>query len=347
MPNRRTFLKWTSAGMLGLPLFTSRKTRRYIALQHQVKPLVVSTWDFGIQANAAAWEILKNRGRALDAVEAGVRVPEADPNIQTIGLGGLPDRDGHVTLDACIMDEYGNAGAVACLEHIVHAISVARKVMEKTPHVLLVGEGALEFALSQGFPKQNLLTPASEKAWKEWLKTSDYHPVINIENQLQPAHHENGSTSSSHPGDQKNHDTIGMLAIDYHGNLSGACSTSGLAFKMHGRVGDSPIVGAGLFVDNEIGAATATGVGEANMRICGTHTVVELMRQGHTPEEACYLALERLVKKQPDYARSIQLAFLAVRKDGTIGAYALQKGFRYAVYTPDIPNELRESKSFY
>ncbi|PJJ76500.1 asparaginase [Thermoflavifilum aggregans] len=339
MTHRRDFIKWVTAGMFGMPLLRPRKYLGF-SRKSSVKPLVVSTWDFGIQANEAAWEILKNGGRALDAVEAGVRVPEADPNIQTIGLGGLPDRDGHVTLDACIMDEHGNAGAVACLEHIVHAISVARKVMEKTPHVMLVGEGALQFALSQGFQKQNLLTPASEKAWKEWLKTSDYHPVINIENQLAPH-------PASRPGDQFNHDTIGMLAIDQQGNLSGACTTSGLAFKMHGRVGDSPIIGAGLFVDNEIGAATATGVGEANMRICGTHTVVELMRQGHEPEEACYLALERLVKKQPDYARSIQLAFLAVNKDGVVGAFALQKGFRYAVHTPDTPNKLLESKSFY
>lgn len=345
MTHRREFLKATTAGLFGISLLPVRN-KLQLKVQRQVKPLVISTWDFGIQANAAAWTILQNGGRALDAVEAGVRVPEADPNIQTIGLGGLPDRDGHVTLDACIMDEHGNAGAVACLEHIVHAISVARKVMEKTPHVMLVGEGALQFALSQGFPKQNLLTPAAEKAWKEWLKTAHYHPVINIENQLSPSHHDS-TYSSHHPGDSFNHDTIGMLAIDQQGNLSGACTTSGLAFKMHGRVGDSPIIGAGLFVDNEVGAATATGVGEANMRICGTHTVVELMRQGHHPEEACRLALERLVKKQPDYARSIQLAFLAVDKNGTIGAYALQKGFTYAVYTPDIPNRLMESKSIY
>jgi N4-(beta-N-acetylglucosaminyl)-L-asparaginase len=340
MTHRRTFLKATTASLFGMYLLPIRNKLR-LKLQQQVKPLVISTWDFGVQANAAAWKILQNGGRALDAVEAGVRVPEADPNIQTIGLGGLPDRDGHVTLDACIMDEHGNAGAVACLEHIVHAISVARSVMEKTPHVMLAGEGALQFALSQGFPKQNLLTPASEKAWKTWLKKSDYHPIINIENQRTPA------SEKTLPGSSSNHDTIGMLAIDQQGNLSGACSTSGLAFKMHGRVGDSPIIGAGLFVDNEVGAATATGVGEANMRICGTHTVVELMRQGHHPEEACRLALERLVKKQPDYARTIQLAFLAVRKDGTIGAYALQKGFTYAVCTPEIPNKLLESKSFY
>ncbi|MCL6524250.1 MAG: N(4)-(beta-N-acetylglucosaminyl)-L-asparaginase [Thermoflavifilum sp.] len=340
MTHRREFLQMTTASLFGLSLLPKRRSFK-LTISNPIKPLVISTWDFGLQANAAAWEILNNGGRALDAVEAGVRVPEADPNIQTIGLGGLPDRDGHVTLDACIMDEHGNAGSVACLEHIVHAISVARKVMEKTPHVMLAGEGALQFALSQGFQKQNLLTPASEKAWKEWLKKADYHPVINIENQLAPA------TPNTMPGNSFNHDTIGMLAIDQQGNLSGACSTSGLAFKMHGRVGDSPIVGAGLFVDNEVGAATATGVGEANMRICGTHTVVELMRQGYDPEQACRLALERLVNKDPDYARSIQLAFLAVRKDGTIGAYALQKGFRYAVYTPDVPNELRESKSFY
>src|SRR5205085_821270 len=170
----------------------------------------------------------------------GVRVPEADPKITTVGYGGAPDREGRVTLDACIMDEFANCGSVACLEHIVHAISVARKVMEKTPHVMLVGDGALQFALANGFKKENLLTPESEQKWKEWLKKAEYKPTANIEN----------------------HDTIGMIALDSSSNFSGACTTSGMAYKMHGRVGDSPIIGARLFVDNEIGAATSTGVGK-------------------------------------------------------------------------------------
>lgn len=289
------------------------------------KPIVISTWNFGAEANAEAWKILLKNGRALDAVEAGVQVPEADPKITTIGYGGMPDRDGHVTLDACIMDEFSNCGAVACLEHIIHPISVARKVMEKTPHVLLAGDGALQFALANGFKKENLLTPESEKAWKEWLKKAEYKPIANIEN----------------------HDTIGMIALDAKENFSGACTTSGMAFKMRGRVGDSPIIGAGLFVDNEIGAATSTGVGEEVIRICGSHLVVELMRQGNSPQQACELAVKRIVKNQPKKSKEMQVGFLALNKNGEFGAYALQKGFTYAVYSEDIPNKIFESKSYY
>jgi N4-(beta-N-acetylglucosaminyl)-L-asparaginase len=273
------------------------------------KPIVLSTWNFGLKANEVAWEILSKKGRALDAVENGVKLIEADPNERSVGYGGRPDRDGFVTLDACIMDHEQNIGSVACLQHIMHPISVARAVMEKTPHVMLVDDGALNFALSQGFKKENLLTPESEKEWKEWLKTSQYKPIVNIEN----------------------HDTIGMIALDAYGNLSGACTTSGMAFKMHGRVGDSPIIGAGLFVDNEIGAATATGHGEEVIRIAGCHLVVELMRQGRTPEEACKEAVERVYKKQLKRANEIQVGFIAINKTGQYGSYCLQKGFSYAV----------------
>jgi N4-(beta-N-acetylglucosaminyl)-L-asparaginase len=289
------------------------------------KPVVVSTWNFGLAANVEAWKILSAGGRALDAVEAGARVPEGDPKETSVGLGGLPDRDGRVTLDSCIMDEYANCGAVACLEHIVHPVSVARKVMEKTPHVLLVGEGALEFALSQGFKKEKLLTKESEKAWKEWLKTSKYKPVANVEN----------------------HDTIGIVALDGKQNLSGACTTSGMAYKMRGRVGDSPIIGAALYVDNEIGAATSTGVGEEVIRIVGSHLVVELMRQGNSPQEACEKAVQRIVKNQPVKSKEIQVGFLALNKNGEYGAYALLKGFTYAVYSPEQGNQLFEAKSYY
>lgn len=291
-----------------------------------VKPIVISTWRFGLEANVEAWKILAEKGRALDAVEAGVKVPEADPKERSVGLGGRPDRDGRVTLDACIMDEFSNIGSVACLEHIVHPISVARAVMEKTPHVMLVGDGALQFALSQGFKKENLLTPESEAEWKEWLKRSEYKPVINIEN----------------------HDTIGMVALDMNGNLSGACTTSGMAFKMHGRVGDSPIIGAGLYVDNEVGAATSTGHGEEVIRMAGCHTVVELMRQGHDPETACKKAVERIInsaKKRNKPLNEIQIGFIAINKKGEHGAYCLQKGFNYAVYSPEINNKLFDAKS--
>jgi N4-(beta-N-acetylglucosaminyl)-L-asparaginase len=282
-------------------------------------PIVISTWDFGKEANAEAWKTLASGGSALDAVEAGVKIPEADPDNRTVGYGGNPDREGHVTLDACIMDEQYRCGAVMCLEHIKHPIAVARMVMEKTPHVVLVGEGALQFALANGFQKENLLTPESEKAWKEWLKESKYEPVINIENQ------------QNLPGGPYNHDTIGMLAMDAKGHLSGACTTSGMAYKMRGRVGDSPIIGAGLYVDNEIGAATSSGVGEEVIRIVGSHLVVELMRQGHSPKAACKEAVERIVQRNPEKAKSIQVGFLAINKKGVYGAYALQKGFTYSV----------------
>lgn len=288
-------------------------------------PIVISTWDFGKAANAEAWKILAAGGRALDAVEAGVKVPEADESNQSVGYGGLPDREGRVTLDACIMDEHYNCGAVMCLEHIVHAISVARLVMEKTPHVQLVGDGALQFALANGFKKENLLTPAAEKAWREWLKTSKYEPVMNVENKLY------NKENDPMPGGINNHDTIGMLAMDAQGQLSGACTTSGMAFKMRGRVGDSPIIGAGLYVDNEVGAATSTGVGEEVVRIVGSHLVVELMRQGHKPEAACRKAVERIISRNPEKAKKVQVGFLAINKKGEFGAYALQPGFTYAV----------------
>lgn len=317
MTNRRNFLKKTALASAGLALTSFKNTtetaENKIELNTVQKPIVLSTWRFGIEANAAAWEILSKNGRALDAVEAGVKIPEGDPNERSVGYGGRPDRDGKVTLDACIMDEFSNIGSVACLEHIKHPISVARAVMEKTPHVMLVGKGALQFALSQGFKKENLLVEESEKEWKEWLKTSQYKPIANIEN----------------------HDTIGMIALDANGNLSGACTTSGMAFKMHGRVGDSPIIGAGLYVDNEIGAATATGHGEEVIRITGCHLVVELMRQGLSPQKACEEAVMRIVKLTQNRGKElkdIQVGFIALNKRGEYGSYCIQGGFNYAVH---------------
>lgn len=312
--NRRDFLKKSAIASLAVALpSVSLKASTGLSSGKINKPIVLSTWDFGLQANEAAWKVLSNGGKALDAVETGVRVVENDPKERSVGYGGRPDRDGRVTLDACIMDDNYNIGSVAFLEHIKNPISVARAVMEKTPHVMLVGEGALTFALSQGFKKENLLTPESEKEWKEWLKKSEYHPPVNIEN----------------------HDTIGMIALDAHGNLSGACTTSGLAYKMNGRVGDSPIIGAALFVDNEVGAATATGHGEEVIRTVGTHLVVELMRQGKKPEQACREAVERIVeitKKRGKNLRDIQVGFIAINKNGEYGAYCIQDGFSFAVY---------------
>ncbi len=303
------------------------------------KPIVISTWDFGVAANAAAWEILKNEGRALDAVEKGVQVAEADLSNPTVGKGGYPDRDGHVSLDACIMDELGNCGSVAALENIASPIAVARLVMEKTPHVMLVGEGAKQFAIEQGFKEENLLIESSEKAWKEWLKEKNYKPIINIENK--------SFATEKLPGNQYNHDTIGMLALDAAGNLSGACTTSGMAFKMRGRVGDSPIIGAGLYVDNEIGGATSTGVGEEVIRTVGSFLVVELMRQGLSPEEACKEAVLRIVKKKPEIAKDIQVGFLALNKQGEYGSYALQDGFTFAICDENKQDLIEKGKFHY
>lgn len=326
MENRRKFIK--KAGVISAFLAIQPwKAEELLpkAKPKKIKPIVISTWDFGKIANAGAWEVLANGGKALDAVEKGVKITEADPTERSVGYGGRPDRDGKVTLDACIMDENANIGSVACLENIMHPISVARAVMEKTPHVMLVGEGAFEFALSQGFKKENLLTPESEKEWKEWLKTSRYQPVVNIEN----------------------HDTIGMIALDKDGNLSGACTTSGMAYKMHGRVGDSPIIGAGLYVDNEVGAATATGHGEEVIRTCGSHLVVELMRQGKTPQQACEEAVKRIHKfilNRKKNPKDIQIGFIALNKYGETGAFCLQKGFSYALRT-DTEDTIIQGKS--
>jgi N4-(beta-N-acetylglucosaminyl)-L-asparaginase len=301
-------------------------------------PRVVSTWDFGVAANQAAWQVLASRGRALDAVEAGARVPEADLRNHSVGRAGYPDRDGKVSLDASIMDGNGDCGAVAALEHIAHPISVARRVMEKTPHVLLAGDGALQFALEQGFTREELLTPESEQAWRDWLKQAKYRPFVNSENRTYGAGEEK-------PGGSHNHDTIGMLAIDAQGKLAGACTTSGMAWKLHGRVGDSPIVGAGLFVDNEVGAATSTGVGEEVIRTAGSFLVVELMRQGRSPEAACREVVQRIVRKRMQAAKDLQVGFLALNKHGEVGAFAIQKGFNYAVCDARKQDALLDARS--
>ena len=325
MADRRRFLKDSilSSSLLLAANVSARASAAERAITAEAR--VVSTWDFGVAANQAAWAVLAKNGRALDAVEAGARIPEADLRNHSVGRAGYPDRDGHVTLDASIMDEHGNCGAVAAIEHIAHPISVARRVMEKTPHVLLVGDGALQFAIEQGFPKEELLTPESRKAWQDWLKTANYKPSANSEVKTYEA------SPSKVRGDAKNHDTIGMLAIDAQGNLAGACTTSGMAWKLHGRVGDSPIIGAGLYVDNEIGGATSTGVGEEVIRNCGSFLVVELMRQGHSPEDACRAAVERILKRRPELAKDTQVGFLALNRHGDVGAWAIQKGFSYAV----------------
>jgi len=333
--NRRKFLHLSA---LTAPLITAKKTLAN-GYESTTKPIVVSTWDSGMPVNAAAWEILSKKGRALDAVEAGAMHIENEINC-CVGLGGYPDRDGIVTLDSCIMDEHANCGAVAGIERIKHPVSVARKVMEKTPHVILVGAGAQQFAVENGFPLESgELSDDAKKAYADWLKKSEYKPVINIENQKG-----NGPFAPNFFDDgTPNHDTMGLVAMDASGNLSGAVTTSGMAFKLHGRVGDSPIIGAGLFVDNEVGAATSSGTGEEVIRICGTHLVVEFMRQGLSPEMACKKAVERIVKRDPAKAKTLQVGFLALNKKGQYGCYAIQKGFVISVKSGN-ENQMHQSK---
>ncbi len=308
-------------------------------------PVVVSTWDSGVTANNGAWPVLRKRGHAIDAVEAGGRASELEPSC-CVGLDAWPDRDGKVTLDACIMNGNGDCGGVSFLERIKHPVSVARAVMEKTPHVLLSGEGAQEFAVANGFKLESgELSEDAKKEYKEWLKKSQYKPTINVERlpnnilQYAPFYFDNGTP---------NHDTMGTVALDAAGGLAGMVTTSGMAFKMRGRVGDSPIIGAGLFVDNEVGAATSSGVGEEVIRICGTHTVIEQMRFGRTPEQACREAIRRIVKRDPVKAKEFQVGFVALSRTGTIGAFAVQKGFTFAVTNEQYPEgKIFEAKSHF
>jgi N4-(beta-N-acetylglucosaminyl)-L-asparaginase len=307
MITRRKFLRnsaISAAFLQNTQLFASEN-------QKKAKPIVIATWN-NHKACKAAWEVIKNGGVALDAIETGLKVPEADPEDTSVGYGGMPDRDGNVTLDACIMDEKGRAGSVTFLQHIMHPISVARKVMEETPHVMISGEGALQFALAQGFQKENLLTENAKKAWLDWIEKNRYTPIIS----------------------PTQHDTCGMLSIDQHSNLSGGCTTSGWAFKMHGRIGDSPVIGAGLFVDNEVGGATGTGQGELALRTLGSFLVVEQMRCGKSPQKACEIACRRIVDK---YGDKDQMCYIAVDKNGNHGAFSIKKGFEYYIITEDGP----------
>jgi N4-(beta-N-acetylglucosaminyl)-L-asparaginase len=315
MTDRRKFIKLGLSGVAAGMVTPMASWANETKIQSSTSPVVISTWNHGLAANEGAWQVLSNGGKALDAVEQGVRVTESDFTNRSVGVGGMPDRDGHVTLDACIMDEHSRCGAVGCLEGIAHPISVARAIMERTQHVMLVGDGARQFALAKGFEQIKTPIPEVKKLYKEWRRDhgDEYQkPEINHEN----------------------HDTIGMLALDSFGNLSGSCTTSGWAYKMHGRLGDSPIIGAGLFVDNEVGAACATGLGEAIIRISGSHTVVEMMRLGMSPEDACREAVDRIVRKHRDLT-NLQCGFLALRKDGAHGGFSVYNGFNYALRTSE------------
>lgn len=320
MKDRREFLRTGLVGSAALLAGCSNTSGDDPAGYTEEKPapappkvegaVILSTWDHGMAANARAWETLQATGSVLDAVERGVMVTESDFTNRSVGLGGTPDRDGHTTLDACIQDHDGRCGSVAFLERIEHPISVARAIMERTPHVMLVGAGALTWALENGFSEREVNIPEVQESYREWLKKGEYRPKANREN----------------------HDTIGLIAMDAGGRLAGSCTTSGMAYKIHGRVGDSPIIGAGLFVDGEAGAACATGTGELVIRTAGTHTVVELMRQGMEPEAACKEAVRRIRKFLPNPLEH-QVGFLALRKDGAHGAWSLQSGFTYALRT--------------
>ncbi len=312
--NRRDLIRMgiasTALGIIDAKSFAKTAFNQNLK-KGEISPTIISTWNHGLQANKTAWEIIEKDGFSIDAVESGVKVTESDINNRSVGIGGYPDKDGHVTLDACIMDHESNCGSVAFLEGIAHPISVARAVMEKTPHVMLVGKGAKKFALTHRFKKISTPIPIVKKEWKEWKKKNKgalKQPRVNNEN----------------------HDTIGLLALDKHGNISGSCTTSGWAYKMHGRVGDSPIIGAGLFVDNEIGGACATGVGESIIRIAGSHTVVECMRHGYTPQQACEEAISRIIKKQKNI-EGIQCCFIAIDKNGNVGSHSILNGFNYAL----------------
>ena len=340
---RRSFLRLSA---LALPLL---QVGKLLGKPAPKKPIVVSTWDSGQISNGAAWPVLEKGGRALDAVEQAAIAVEKDISC-CIGLGGNPDRDGFVTLDASIMDDKFNCGSVAFLEKIKHPISVARKLMETTPHVFLAGAGAQQFALANGFPLESgELSPDAAKAYKEWLIKAEYKPVINIEHQQShPQEKGNGPFAPNRFDDGSfNHDTMGTIALDASGNLSGMCTTSGMGFKLRGRVGDSPIIGAGLYVDNEVGAATSSGQGEEVIRVCGTHLVVEFMRNGASPAEACKKAIERIVKRDPKRAKEFQVGFIAINKQGEVGAYSVQKGFNYTVTEKGGKGKVYDAKSYF
>lgn len=299
---RRDFFKASAIGLA---------SHKSIIKANQIKisknsPVILSTWNFGLKANIDAEKALENGGNAMDAAEKGAMNAEADEENTSVGIGGSPDEKGNVTLDACVMDSSGNAGSVAFLQNIKHPVSVARKVMEETKHVMLVGEGARQFAVSNGFKEIDLLTKKSKKEWKKWLKTR---------REMTP---------------HETHDTISVLVQDKEGDLAGACTTSGWAYKMHGRVGDSPIIGSGLFVDNKIGSAAATGLGEEVIKTNGSFLVVELMRQGRSPREACEEALKRSIDMHNGYP-DFQIGYIALRKDGEVGAACLKWSFDYAL----------------
>ena len=295
--------------IFSISLMSSLSTRLK-AKNFTFNPMVrsISTWKT-TEANLKAGLLLDKGVDGLTAAVEGVAVEEENPKNTTVGFGGAPDRTGKVTLDACVMNHLGDCGAVVAVENIVNVARLAKDVMEKTPHVMLAGKGAQDFAISEGYKQTDLLTEKSKEDWKKWLESEEYKPIINIEN----------------------HDTIGMLCLDKNNNISGACTTSGLAYKMRGRVGDSPIIGSGLFIDNKIGGAVATGLGEEVVKTVGSFLIVELMRQGKSPQEACEIAVKRIVSSNSQ-ENKFQVAYIAMNKNGDVGSYSIEPGFTYMDY---------------
>lgn len=322
--SRRTFVKTSAVAGTGLLINQTSADNLFGVTNKSTEPITVSTWDNTLKSSEKTIELLLNGVNSLDAIEQGIMVAENDETNSTVGYGGNPDEDGIVTLDACIMDWKGNAGSVAGVEKIRHVISLAKTVMQKTDHVMLVGNGAKKFALENNFKEENLLTEKAKREWEDWKKKD---------------------IRSNHRVNRDNHDTIGMLAIDNKGRLSGGVSSSGMAWKIHGRVGDSPIIGAALFVDSEIGGAVATGNGEWVMRTCGSFLIVEKMREGFSPQEACRIATERIAKLNKKN-EDIQIGYIALRKDGEIGAYSLYPNFTYCLASNKIANKSYKS-AFY
>jgi isoaspartyl peptidase/L-asparaginase-like protein (Ntn-hydrolase superfamily) len=276
-------------------------------------PLVISTWPFGKPSNEMTLKVLKDGGSPLDAVEQGIRLTESDLGNPSVGLGGIPNSEGIVQLDACIMSGPGHrAGSVAAVTGFQHPISIARRVMETTRHVMLVGEGAMRFASQHGFEKGPEVTEGQREAWKKW-KAEQPKPAV-------------GGARPPAP----NHDTLALLLLAPDGNIYGGCSTSGWGYKLPGRVGDSPIIGGGLYVDNEVGAAGATGIGENVMRYCGSFLIVELMRQGRHPQDACIEAIQRIARLDPK-GFDLSINFIALDKQGRYGAAGTGTGFQYSV----------------
>jgi len=332
---RKDFLKYFSALTLTSSISSSCSAQSKYSAKAK-GPIMISTWVDGISTNKEGWNILSQKGTAMDAIEAGGIWIENQENC-CVGLGGNPDRDGKVTLDACVMDHEYNCGGVAALELVKHPMSVARLVMEKTPHVLFAGDGAQQFALEQGFKLESgELSKSAADTYAQWLEEKKYEPVINIENMV----------PKKLPNGEFNHDTMAMLAIDDANHIAGGVTTSGMGFKMRGRVGDSPIIGAGLYVDGEVGAATSSGVGEEVIRNVGSHLVVELMRQGRSPKNACQEAVMRIINRKTDKAKDIQVGFVALALDGSYGAYSIQPGFQFAVKS-ELEEKLYDCESYY